>query len=206
MFDRLGIRDRESAPARLASLRNAALALVWVSIAVLSGCDGKPSIGPGASSGELPDQEVRDFVLTETDAGALQWKLYAKWAAMYDAKNTINARDIRVDFYDEQGKKSSELRASQGEINQLTRDMSATGNVRLQTTEGTRMSTEQMRFLNRTQKVVSDVLVRVEREGNVLTGYGFESDPDLRHYEFKKQVKATVRTRSGGVLSPGGNR
>lgn len=206
MFDRLRIRDRGSAPARLAGLRNAALALVLVSFAVLTGCGRKPSIGPGASSGDLPDQEVRDFVLTETDAGALQWKLYARWAAMYDARNAINARDIRVDFYDEDGKKSSELRANEGEINQLTRDMSASGNVRLQTTEGTRMSTERMRFINRTQKVVSDVLVRVERDGNVLTGLGFESDPDLRHYEFKDKVNATVRTRSGGVLSPGGNR
>jgi len=206
VFDRLGIRDRGGARTPLASLRNAALALVLVSFAMLPGCGRKPSIGPGASSGELPDQEVRDFVLTETDAGALQWKLYARWAAMYDARNTINARDILVDFYDEQGKKSSTLRANEGEINQLTRDMSATGNVRLQTTEGTRMSTERMRFLNRTQKVVSDVLVRVEREGNVLTGFGFESDPDLRHYEFKRKVNAVVRTRSGGVLSPGGSR
>lgn len=181
-------------------------AVLFVSLALLCGCGRKPSVGPGASSGDLPDQEVRDFVLTETDAGALQWKLYARWAAMYDARNSINARDIRVDFYDEKGEKSSELRANEGEINQLTRDMSATGNVRLQTTEGTRMSTERMRFLNRTQKVVSDVLVRVERDGNVLTGFGFESDPDLRHYEFKRQVNAVVRTRSGGVLSPGGSR
>lgn len=173
---------------------------------MLAGCGGNPSVGPGASSGELPDQEVRDFVLTETEAGAIQWKLYARWAAIYDARNTIVARSVRVDFYDEAGKKSSELRANEGEINQMSRDMSATGNVRLQTTEGTRMSTERMRFLNRTQKVVSDVLVRVEKDGNVLTGYGFESDPDLRHYEFKHRVKAVVRTRSGGVLSPGGSR
>lgn len=174
--------------------------------AVLGGCGHQPSVGPGASSGELPDQEVRDFVLTETDAGRLQWKLYARWAAMFDARNVINARDIRVDFFDETGAKSSELRANEGEIHQLTRDMSATGNVRLQTTEGTRMSTEQMRFDNRRQKVVSEVLVRVERGGNVLTGFGFESDPDLRHYEFKRQVNAVVRTRSGGVLSPDGSR
>ena len=32
---------------------------------------------------------------------------------------------------------------------------------------------------------------------------GFESDPELRHYEFKRRVQATVRTRSGGVVSEG---
>jgi LPS export ABC transporter protein LptC len=156
------------------------------------------------STGELPDQEVRNFVLTETDQGSLVWKLYARYAAMYDARNSIVARGVRVDFFDAQGKKTSELSAREGEIDQTSRDLIARGNVVLQTTEGTRMSTEEMRFLNRTQKVRSDVLVRVERGGDVLTGVGFESDPELKHYEFKKQVRAQVRTRSGDVTGPPG--
>jgi LPS export ABC transporter protein LptC len=179
------------------------VALLLISaLALASGCGRRPSVGTGAPSGTLPDQEVRDFALTETDQGAPQWKLYARYAAIYDARNAIVARDVRVDFFDEKGAKSSELVAREGEINQLTRDMSATGDVVLQTTEGTRMSTQQLRFLNRSQKVVSDALVRVERGSDVLTGYGFESDPNLRHYEFKRRVSATVRTPSGG-LGPG---
>ena len=45
-------------------------------------------------------------------------------------------------------------------------------------------------------------LVRVEREGSVLTGYGFESDPDLRHYEFMSRVTATVQTPANDPVSP----
>jgi LPS export ABC transporter protein LptC len=170
---------------------------------VTAGCGRQRSVGPVTSGVELPDQEVRDFVLSETSEGTLEWKLYARYAAMYDAKNNIVARSVRVDFYDEKGKESSELRANEGEINQLTRDMTATGNVVLQTSEGTRMTTEKLRFLNQTQKVVSDRLVRVERGQDVLTGVGFESDPDLKHYEFKSRVTATVRSQSGGVTGPG---
>ena len=42
----------------------------------------------------------------------------------------------------------------------------------------------------------------------MLTGYGFESDPGLKQFEFKRKVQATVRTRSGGdiVERPGGTR
>jgi hypothetical protein len=78
--------------------------------------------------------------------------------------------------------------------------MTARGNVVLQTREGTRMSTQEIRFLNREQMIVSPLeqIVRVEREGDVLTGYGFESDPGLKHFEFKRKVQATVQTRSGG--------
>jgi LPS export ABC transporter protein LptC len=169
---------------------------------IVSGCGRQRTVGAAGSSGELPDQEVGDFVLTETEQGTPVWKMYARYAATYSAKNLVVARGVRVDFYDEQGKQSSELTAREGEIQQQTRDMTARGDVVLQTTEGTRMSTQVIRFLNKEQKIVSpiDQMVRVERRGDVLTGYGFESDPELKHFEFKRRVQATVRTQSGGGI------
>ena len=65
------------------------------------------------------------------------------------------------------------------------------------------MSTEHLRFLNQKQHIVTDDFVRVERAGDVLTGVGFESDPQLRHFEFRSQVNATVRTRTGGLVEEG---
>jgi len=180
------------------------LCTLGVSALLLSGCGKQREIGPAGSTGEMPDQEVGDFVLTETDQGTPLWTLYARYAATYSARNTITARSVRIDFFDSHGKQSSELTAREGEINQTTRDMTARGNVVLRSAEGTRMSTQSMRFLNHQQQVVSDEFVRVERAGDVLTGYGFESDPELRHFEFKRKVNAVVRTRSGGTVTPGG--
>ena len=113
----------------------AALLLAGACIAA-AGCNGLPRANPMSSREDLPDQEVTDFVLTETDAGHPQWTLYSKWAATYTARNVVVARDIRVDFFDEKGARSSELTAREGEIQQLTRDMTARGNVVLKTTEG----------------------------------------------------------------------
>jgi LPS export ABC transporter protein LptC len=176
-----------------------ALALLLLAAA---GCGTERSGVPSRATGELPDQEVSDFDLTETDQGAPEWKLYARYAATYNSRNVIVARAIRVDFYDEQGTQSSELTAREGEIQLQTHDMTARGDVVLQTREGTRMSTQEIRFLNRQQMIVSPLeqMVRVEREGDVLTGYGFESDPGLKRYEFKRKVQASVRTRSGGEV------
>jgi len=112
----------------------------------------------------------------------------------------VIARDIRVDFFDEQGARSSELTAREGEIQQATRDMTARGDVVLLTTEGTRMTTEEMHFKNREQLISSDRLVRVEREGDALEGVGFSSDPNLRHFEFRSRVNATVRSQSGTTI------
>jgi LPS export ABC transporter protein LptC len=195
------LRRRLPAPFRGLSGAVVALALGLLLLG-LAGCGTQRTSVPSRATGELPDQEVSDFVLTETDVGAPQWKLYARYAATYNARNVIAARSIRVDFFDETGAQSSELTAREGEIQLQTRDMTARGNVVLQTREGTRMSTEEIRFLNRDQRIVSPLeqRVRVERQGDVLTGYGFESDPSLKHFEFKKRVQATVQTRSGGTL------
>lgn len=175
--------------------------LVLFFVAGLAGCSTDRSANPARATGELPDQEVSDFAITETDQGQPEWKLYARHAAVYSARNQVLARAIRVDFFGADGARSSVLTARQGEINQRTRDMTARGNVVLETTEGTRLSSEELSFLNRDQRIVVPAtrLVRVERAGDVLTGYGFESDPGLRHYEFKRQVRATVRPRPGAL-------
>lgn len=175
---------------------------ILAGVLLVAGCGPRRTVDPSGRTGELPDQEVEDFALTESNAGATEWKLYAQHAAIYDVKNTITALGVRVDFYDAQGKVSSQLTAREGEINQLTRDMTATGNVILQNSAGSRMSTQSMRFLNREQKIVSDVLVRVEHAGNVLTGVGFESDPELKQYRFRSKVNATVRSRTEEILGP----
>jgi len=188
--------------------RAAALGLAGLAAGLFPvlGCGERRAATPEPSTGELPEQVISDFVMTETDQGRLEWKLYARDAASYAGRNSILGHVVRVDFFDEAGKQSSELTAREGEINQRTRNMTARGNVVIQTHEGTRLSTEELHFLNREQKIVVPVekLVRVERGGDVLTGYGFESDPDLTHYEFKKAVRAVVRTRSGGVIGPSG--
>jgi LPS export ABC transporter protein LptC len=185
---------------RRLSPRAAFAVAALTALTLTTGCEPHSRIHSGAPAGDLPDQEISDFVVSETDQGRMEWKLYARSASVYQARSTVVAQSVRVDFFDEQQHRSSTLTAREGELNQVQRDMVARGNVVLQTAEGTRMSTEQLRFLNRTQRIVTDEFVRVERAGDVLTGYGFESDPELHHFEFKHQVHALVRTRSGGLL------
>ena len=168
-----------------------------------AGCSGGKKLSASGTSGELPDSEVEDFTVTETDSGKTQWTLFAKSAATYTAKDLVIARTLRIDFFGIDGRKSSELVAREGELYQRTRDMLARGNVVLQTTEGWRMSTEELTFSNQRNLILSDRLVRVEKEGSVLEGVGFQSDPNLEHFEFRENVRATVRPGAARVVSPG---
>ena len=171
------------------------------------GCSGGKKVSATGDSGVLPDSEVEDFTITETDSGRTQWTLFAKEAATFTARDLVTARTVRIDFFGTDGRKSSELVAREGELYQRTRDMVARGQVVLQTTEGYRMSTEELTFSNSRNLILSDRLVRVEKEGSVLEGVGFKSDPNLEHFEFREQVRATVlpgatrastRPRGGG--------
>jgi lipopolysaccharide export system protein LptC len=177
-----------------------AVALALAVLIVIPACDESPRLSSLPAAGELPDQEVSDFEATETDLGAVQWKMYARSAATYRARNTVVARGVRIDFYDEKGARASTLTAREGEMNDLSHDMVARGDVVIQTTEGTRMTTDQLQFLNKRQRIQTESFVRVDRRGDVLTGWGFESDPQLNDFQFKRQVRATVHTRSGGTV------
>ncbi len=179
--------------------------LAWIlacGALLLAGCGRNASRSLPGGPDQLPDQEVSDFVLSETDLGRVEWKLYARYAATYRSRNLVLVRGLRIDFYDEKGARSSELQAQEGELHQVTRDMTARGQVVIQTTSGVRMQTQRLRLLNRQQKIVSDDFVRVERGGNVLTGYGFESDPSLEHFVFKRQVRAEMRSRPEPLEAP----
>ena len=169
---------------------------------VLAGCSGGKKLSASGTSGELPDNEVEQFYVTETDSGRAQWTMFAQHAATYQARDLVTVRGVRIDFFSDKGIKSSELVAREGELYQRSRDMVARGNVVLLTTEGWRMSTEEMHFLNSRRKITSDKLVRVEKQGTVLEGVGFESDPNLEHFEFQHQIRATVQPGAGALVEP----
>ena len=181
-------------------------AVLTVGVSFLVGCGPASRTSPSGVTGELPDQEVTDFVVTETDQGRPQWTLYARDASIFNARDLVVAKRVKVDFFDDKGKRSSELTADQGELNKQSRHMKARGHVVLETAEGARMTTEAMEFDNATSLITSDQLVRVERGGDVLSGTGFQSDQDLRHFEFKSKVTATVRSRAGTTFSTRGGR
>ena len=155
---------------------------------------------PQAKVEELPSQEVKDFTLEESDTGTPEWILTSRYAATYDRRGVIVARGVAIDFFDSKGAKYSHLTAKEGEIKRPTNDMEARGDVRVTTTDGVRIQTESLRFLNRERKIVSDAFVRLERNGDVVTGYGFESDPSLEHFAIKKGVRAQVQSNSEGGL------
>ena len=162
-------------------------------LALVLGCSAKPASTPGPADARPPDQEARDFTLTESLEGRKNWTLWASYAAMYNDKSLVDAKTVRIEFFDKEGKKFSTLKAEQGRVHQRTNDLEARGNVVVTTESGIRMETDSLRWQNRAGKIVSDGFVKVTRKYDVVTGYGFESDPSLDHFHLRREVRAEVR-------------
>jgi len=145
----------------------------------------------------LPDQEARDFTLTESAAGTKNWTLRAEYAAMYNREQRVDATTVQIDFFDREGVLYSTLLADRGTVHQRTNDLEARGNVRVTTKNDVRMETDSLRFINQTGMIESDGFVRVTRNGDVLTGYGFDSDATLEHFRLRREVRAEVRSAGG---------
>jgi lipopolysaccharide export system protein LptC len=171
--------------------------LLLLLTAFAAGCTTRNAPAPGASNLQLPDQEARDFTLTETSEGKKNWTLWASYAAMYNAKNLVDAKTISIEFFDSNGKRYSRMTADQGLVDQRTNNLEAIGRVRIVTETGVHMETDSLHWLNQSQKIVSESFVKVTRNEDVVTGYGFESDPNLDHFHLKREVRAEVRDTGG---------
>src|ERR1044072_3391539 len=106
--------------------------------ALLPGCSGGKKPAASGAPGPPPDSQVEDFTVTETHSGKTEWTLFARHAATFTARDLVTARTGRIDFFGDDGKKSSELVGREGARYQRTRDMIARGDVVLQTVEGWR--------------------------------------------------------------------
>src|SRR5439155_20015192 len=136
-------------------------ALAVVAVAAIAGCQSRTAPTPSGAALRFPDQEARDFTLTETSEGKKNWTLWASYAAMYNDRNLVDARTIRIEFFDTNGTRYSTLVADQGLVDQRTNNLEAVGKVRIVTETGVRMDTDSLRWINSTQKIVSDSFVRV---------------------------------------------
>ena len=65
------------------------------------------------------------------------------------------------------------------------------------TFKGEVLETDTLRYLNATDKIVSDSFVKLTRGKDVLTGIGFECDHTLESVDIKKDVRARILEEDG---------
>jgi LPS export ABC transporter protein LptC len=173
-----------------------ALVLGLVSVVSLSACSGEESSDLTQTRNQpLPDQVISDFRITETSMGKKDWSMEAGEAYVYEKRNILEAREMEVTFFDRNGDVRSVLKADYGKINRASDDMEARGNVVVTGSDGVVLETESLMWQSRTRHIVSDDSVKIIRNEDILTGWGFKGDPDLGSFSILRGMRATIRPK-----------
>lgn len=167
------------------------LALGAVVVAVLAaGCgDDGPSTGTarlpiGRTDLPPPDQVVENGEHIITHQGVKKAIMRAEQLYFYNQTGKVIGDTIEVTFFDETGGFVSLLTARGGELDQQTREMTATGNVVVRGT-GATIRSEELTYDPARDLIHTDQPTEINQEGNVIRGRGVESDPALREIRIR---------------------
>ncbi len=138
----------------------------------------------------LPHEVLEELVLKERDKGSTIWVLNADKAVNYEDEQVIKVYDIELEFYDAGEVISSVLTADSGVVFTTSKDMHALGNVKVVTRENAELETDLLKWNNSERLIRTESEIRITTDESVITGIGFESDPDLKHMKIKRQFRA----------------
>ena len=188
---------------RCAARIRSAASLTLLLILAAVGCvrEPEPAAGPAVPV-RLPEQEILDYRLIQTEAGVRRWTLNSERMRKYADQVEVELDEPRMEFYRD-GVYYSTLTARHGRANLDGRNMFAKGGVVVVTTDGRRLETEEISYDNGTGRITNTVFNRFTRGGDVVTGYGLDASPDLDHFELRGQVAAEVSDTLGTVTPAG---
>lgn len=169
------------------------LAILYVS------CGGTEKGEQSLGARDIPDQEFTDFTTYESDSGVVKWVLEAPIARIYNARKLLVTVKPRITFFSEEGETTSVLTADKGEYQQVSHDLTALGNVVVTSRQGYMLETESLVWVNEFEEIHTEDFVRFIKDNDVLTGYGFRSDPDLENVTIQRDVEVYLRDEEGVV-------
>lgn len=132
-----------------------------------------------------PDQISYNTEVAFVDSSFTKAILNAGRARVYKANNeTLLDSSVKVRFFTkDDNKKNSVLTCDSARIDENTNNMFAYGNVIVRSeSQNMTLKTSVLEWKNYQQRLYSTEYVEIITEHEILRGYGFESDPDLKDY------------------------
>ncbi|KAF0151512.1 MAG: hypothetical protein FD143_1877 [Ignavibacteria bacterium] len=154
-------------------------------IVMLSACSEEkiqPQIDRTKTEGEIPSHESWNSKIMFTDEGRIKAVLYSNHLKKFEIQKVTLLEGVKIDFYDKQQKSTSYLTSLTGKVDDIMRDMYAFGNVVARNDSGVVLKTEELKWRNSDQKIVTERFVSITTKKEIIEGYGLESDQSLNNY------------------------
>jgi LPS export ABC transporter protein LptC len=145
-------------------------------------------------SEDLPAEGIGQKILSFNlegyrDNGRKKWELNGACADILS--NVIKLDYITAKAYGDDG--SMTLKAKRGIYDKVTKDITLEKNVVGKTSDGTRLVTDRLYWKDKDESVMTDSVVRIEKENLISIGRGAIGNPGLKQVELKKDVKIELR-------------
>ncbi|VAX27552.1 hypothetical protein MNBD_IGNAVI01-2464 [hydrothermal vent metagenome] len=153
----------------------------------------KPEIDLTLEEENMPVQESWDSKVIFTEEGKLQGILYSDHMREYKEPKEKLLNGVKIIFYNKEGKPTSQLTAKKGKIDELTQDMYAIDSVvAINDSSHVKLETDELMWRKKDEKIVTDKFVRITSDEEIIEGYGFESDQQIRNYVIRNVTYQTV--------------
>lgn len=172
--------------------KSRAIASVVLVLLLVTACSRNESNAP-EMAGEVPDQILENSTVTFSEEGVRSARIFAEYVAVYEKLDLKKARKLHVDFFAEDGSRTSFLVADSGVIQERKQKFEALGNVVVTTEQGIRLQTQSLRWDPENAKILTDDFVTITKGKDVITGYGLEADEELKDLVIKKRVSGEIR-------------
>ena len=177
-------------------LRLSLLVLLPALSLAMAGC-GPPTDPPRRSDGPaapIPDQEAWGWSTLVTQAGRKRARVSAAHFRRYDRdEKALLGGGVTVEFYNARGtRRVSTLTAQRAEIDDRSKNMTASGGVVLAAEDSTRLETDVLCWHRESETITGEGRVTITRPGGMESGVGFEASSDLKRWSMLE-----VTTRLG---------
>ncbi len=164
------------------------MAIVLGTIVVLisfSSCEGRgKALGDAITERDsLPVMATYGVTTLVSDSGVIRYRINTEEWLVYDRKHPSYwafEKGVYLEKFDSLLNVDASIKADTAYYYDKDKLWKLMGNVDIKNLKGDHMTTELLYWNQATQKVYSDRFVRIEQpNGEIITGYGFESDQQL---------------------------
>jgi len=175
-------------------------ALLLVAIA----CDDKrePPVLTRSAMADSADQVMFGASFNMTERGVIRAELQADTAYFFDDNTRIELDDVTTTFYTVSGVKDAVLTSDHGRYSTRLGNMTAYGNVIVNTEDGRRIETPELHYYQGSNQFASDSQFVMTEPGRRIAGVGFRSDPGLKNVQVLSGASGSMTGQSGPATSP----
>jgi LPS export ABC transporter protein LptC len=157
------------------------------------GCSGSTEEVSDPTKSAHADRVMFNADIDFVEEGNPSGRLKADSLLFFDDEKRTFGYNIDVDFFDKDGNFAGKLFADSGWIENQTQQITVYGEVFLSTEDGVKLWTDSLAYFPKTRRVMTSSGVRIDKNGEFISGQGLDSDLDFTDIKITENVTGRLK-------------